>query len=63
VRDGDALIAYFAEFDVGTPPQKAFLKVDTGSPAYAFLNPKNDQCTKPSEPCKKWGTFENTTSS
>jgi hypothetical protein len=31
--------AYGAEFLVGTPPQKAIISADTGSPTYAFESP------------------------
>ncbi|KAG5979594.1 hypothetical protein E4U43_006860, partial [Claviceps pusilla] len=55
--------AYYAEFQVGTPPQKQLLKIDTGSPRYAFLDPHNAACAKPGQPCKTYGTFDNTTSS
>jgi hypothetical protein len=63
VRDSGALLAYYAEFEVGTPPQKEYLKVDTGSPTYSFINPNNTVCTASSKPCKKYGTFNNKTSS
>jgi hypothetical protein len=61
VRDDTDLIAYYAKFEVGTPPQKEYLKVDTGSPTYSFINPNNTQCAGGA--CKKYGTFSNTTSS
>lgn len=61
--DGNTLIAYYAEFDVGTPPQKIYLKVDTGSPTYSFVNPNYTACEGTSKPCKKYGTFNNRTSS
>jgi hypothetical protein len=32
--------AYGAEFQVGTPPQKAIISADTGSPTYAFESPR-----------------------
>jgi hypothetical protein len=63
VRDQESLLAYYAEFEVGTPPQKNYLKVDTGSPTYSFINSTNSYCTQSSQPCKKWGTFNNKTSS
>jgi hypothetical protein len=53
--------AYYAEFQVGTPPQKEYLKIDTGSPNFSFLNPRNQVCG--SQDCKTFGTFDNTTSS
>jgi hypothetical protein len=52
--------AYYAEFQVGTPPQKEYLKIDTGSPNFSFLNPHNQVCS--SQDCKSFGTFDNTTS-
>ncbi|KAG5917036.1 hypothetical protein E4U53_004243, partial [Claviceps sorghi] len=55
--------AYYAEFHVGTPPQKEFLKIDTGSPRYSFLNPRNPVCTADAKRCQTFGTFDNTTSS
>ncbi|KAG6002576.1 hypothetical protein E4U21_002959 [Claviceps maximensis] len=55
--------AYHVEFQVGTPPQKERLKVDTGSPRYAFMNPRNPICARPGNPCSISGTFDNTTSS
>lgn len=58
---GDDLTAYYAEFEVGTPPQRNFLKVDTGSPTFSFINPNNSQCVN--DACKKWGTYDNITSS
>lgn len=33
--------AYGAEFLVGTPPQKAIILADTGSPTYAFESPSS----------------------
>ncbi|CZT07078.1 related to aspartic proteinase OPSB [Rhynchosporium graminicola] len=57
------LSAYYAEFQVGTPPQKVLLKVDTGSPRYAFLDPRNPSCVSGSTACTTFGTFDNLTSS
>jgi hypothetical protein len=62
IRDA-ALTAYYAEFQVGTPPQKQYLKVDTGSPRYSFLSPRNSVCAEASKPCSTFGTFDNLTSS
>ncbi|KAM0470445.1 hypothetical protein ACHAP7_009509 [Fusarium lateritium] len=59
----DGLTAYFAKFQVGTPPQTDYLKIDTGSPRYSFMDPRNEVCQRTGEPCKKWGTFNNKTSS
>ncbi|KAF3034134.1 hypothetical protein E8E12_001874 [Didymella heteroderae] len=55
------LTAYYAEFQVGTPPQKTYLKIDTGSPNFSFLDPRNPVCG--TQDCKIFGTFDNTTSS
>lgn len=57
------LDAYYAEFGVGTPSQKEYLKVDTGSPRYSFLDPRNPVCSRTSQPCRTFGTFDNLTSS
>ena len=55
------LTAYYAEFQVGTPPQKTYLKVDTGSPFYSFLDSRNSVCD--TQNCDTFGTYDNTTSS
>jgi hypothetical protein len=55
------LTAYYAEFHVGSPPQKTYLKIDTGSPNFSFLDPRNEVCA--AQDCKTFGTFDNTTSS
>jgi hypothetical protein len=55
--------AYLCDFFVGTPPQKHVLKVDSGSPTYSFINPRNPVCALPTRPCDAYGTFDNTTSS
>ncbi|EUC47391.1 hypothetical protein COCMIDRAFT_3647 [Bipolaris oryzae ATCC 44560] len=62
IRDAD-LAAYYAEFHVGTPPQKEWLKVDTGSPRYSFLDPRNQECVLDATACSTYGTFDNLTSS
>lgn len=62
IRDAE-LDAYYAEFQVGTPPQKEYLKVDTGSPRYSFLNPRNQECVSDPASCTTFGTFDNLTSS
>lgn len=54
---------YLAEFYVGTPPQKELLAMDTGSPTYSFLDPRNSVCESDTNPCSTYGTFDNTTSS
>ncbi|KAL2062976.1 hypothetical protein VTL71DRAFT_6048 [Oculimacula yallundae] len=61
IRDG-GLSAYYAEFQVGTPPQKVLLKVDTGSPRYAFLDARNPSCVSDPTACTTFGTFDNLTS-
>jgi hypothetical protein len=55
------LTAYYAEVQVGTPPQQTYLKVDTRSPYYSFLDPRNPVCA--SQNCKTFSTFNNSTSS
>lgn len=55
--------AYYAPFEVGTPPQTEYLKVDTGSPTVSFLDPQNPLCEQSNHPCMKYGTFDNETSS
>lgn len=59
----EGLTAYFAELHVGTPPQKQLLKIDTGSPRYSFLDPRNPVCEREGDPCVRYGTFDNETSS
>jgi hypothetical protein len=55
--------AYYAEVQVGTPPQTIWLKVDTGSPTYSFIDSRNDVCLRPTEPCKTYGSYDNSMSS
>lgn len=62
IRGAD-LGAYFAEFQVGTPPQKEWLKVDTGSPRFSFLDSRNQECVLDPNACSTYGTFDNLTSS
>jgi len=62
IRDTE-LTAYFGEFQIGTPPQKELVKLDTGSPYYGFLNPRNSACTSDPNACTTFGTFDNLTSS
>lgn len=59
----DFTAAYYAPFEVGTPPQTEFLKVDTGSPTFSFLDPRSSFCEQSSHPCMTYGTFDNETSS
>ncbi|KAI1023719.1 hypothetical protein LB504_005067 [Fusarium proliferatum] len=58
----EGLTAYYAKLQVGTPPQTEYLKVDTGSPRYSFLDPRNEVCKKQGNNCKTFGTFNNKTS-
>ncbi|KAL2066143.1 hypothetical protein VTL71DRAFT_2214 [Oculimacula yallundae] len=57
------LLAYLAEFSVGTPPQKNYLKVDTGSPTISFYESRSDFCNLPRAPCAEYGSYDNTSSS
>ncbi|PVI05817.1 acid protease [Periconia macrospinosa] len=59
----EALTAYYAELAVGTPPQSAFLKIDTGSPTYSLQAKSNPACERADRPCDLFGSFDNTTSS
>ncbi|EWZ85724.1 hypothetical protein NW765_011271 [Fusarium oxysporum] len=58
----DGLTAYYAKLQVGTPPQTEYLKINTGSPRYSFLDPRNEVCKKQGNSCKTFGTFNNKTS-
>jgi len=55
--------AYYAPFEVGTPPQTEYLKVDTGSPTISFLDSESSFCKQSNDPCKTYGSFDNETSS
>ncbi|KAG5747910.1 hypothetical protein H9Q70_009404 [Fusarium xylarioides] len=57
----EGLTAYYAKLQVGTPPQTEYLKIDTGSPRYSFLDPRNE-VKKQGNNCKTFGTFNNKTS-
>ncbi|KEQ68926.1 acid protease [Aureobasidium namibiae CBS 147.97] len=59
----DFTAAYYAPFQVGTPPQTEYLKVDTGSPTLSFLDPRSSFCEQSNRPCMTYGTFDNETSS
>ncbi|KAM0343516.1 hypothetical protein ACHAPU_008411 [Fusarium lateritium] len=59
----EGLTAYFSKLQVGTPPQTEYLKIDTGSPRYSFLDPRNEVCQREGNPCREFGTFDNKTSS
>ena len=54
--------AYMAELHVGTPPQRMVLKVDSGSPTYSFVDPRNPVCAYATQPCVEYGAFDNLTS-
>lgn len=62
IRNSDQT-AYYAKFGVGTPPQTEYLKIDTGSPRYSFMDPRNAVCQSATQQCKMYGTFDNLTSS
>jgi hypothetical protein len=55
--------AYGIEFEVGTPPQKNILKVDSGSPTIGFENPRNNICQQPGGLCDLYGIYNNLSSS
>jgi hypothetical protein len=55
--------AYYAPFDVGTPPQTEYLKVDTGSATISFLDSRSSFCNQSNHPCETYGSFGNETSS
>ena len=55
--------AYYAPFEVGTPPQTEYLKVDTGSPTISFLDSQSSFCEQANHPCVRYGAFDNETSS
>jgi hypothetical protein len=55
--------SYYAPFEVGTPPQTEYLKVDTGSPTISFLDSQSSFCNQSNYPCKTYGSFDNKTSS
>ncbi|QYS99573.1 Aspartic endopeptidase [Trichoderma simmonsii] len=54
---------YGMEFEVGNPPQRSFLKIDTGSPTIGFISPRSNMCLRPEHPCHPLGTYDNLTSS
>jgi hypothetical protein len=60
---GPNLLSYHAELEIGTPPQKERLLVDTGSPTYSFISPRNPYCQTSNKPCAYYGTYDNLTSS
>ncbi|TFB01690.1 hypothetical protein CCMA1212_006298 [Trichoderma ghanense] len=54
---------YGMEFEVGNPPQRSWLKIDTGSPTIGFVSPRSNLCLRPDAPCEALGTYDNLTSS
>jgi hypothetical protein len=60
---GADLSSYFALFSVGTPPQKQWLLMDTGSPTISFFDSRGTFCKETTEPCTYYGAFDNLTSS
>ncbi|KAL7811153.1 acid protease [Trichoderma gracile] len=54
---------YGMEFEVGNPPQRSWLKIDTGSPTIGFISPRSNLCLRPDAPCEALGTYDNLTSS
>jgi hypothetical protein len=54
---------YGMEFEVGNPPQRSFLKIDTGSPTIGFNSPRSNLCLRQDSPCNALGTYDNLTSS
>jgi len=59
----NGVTGYYAAFHVGTPPQKEYLLVDTGSPTYSFEDPRSSWCASVNKPCAFYGTYDNKTSS
>ncbi|RFU74999.1 hypothetical protein TARUN_7230 [Trichoderma arundinaceum] len=54
---------YGMEFEVGNPPQRSFLKIDTGSNTIGFNSPRSNLCLRQDLPCDPLGTYDNLTSS
>jgi hypothetical protein len=57
------LTSYLAQFSVGTPAQKEWLLIDTGSPTISFLDSRGSFCNDGNKPCAYYGAFNNLTSS
>ena len=57
------LTSYLAQFSVGTPPQKEWLLIDTGSPTISFFASQGTFCDESTKPCTYYGAFDNLTSS
>jgi candidapepsin len=60
---GADLSAYFAQFSVGTPQQKEWLLIDTGSPTISFFDSQGTFSKESTKPCTYYGAFDNLTSS
>ncbi|KAH7370013.1 aspartic peptidase domain-containing protein [Rhexocercosporidium sp. MPI-PUGE-AT-0058] len=56
-------LAYLAQISVGTPPQKEYLLVDTGSSTISFYESRSTFCNLPREPCAEYGSYDNISSS
>jgi candidapepsin len=63
MKRGVDLRSYYAEFEVGTPPQKEYLLIDTGSPTFSFEDANGSYCKGTGKPCAHYGSFNNLTSS
>lgn len=57
-----ANIICFLSVQIGTPPQKMRVNVDTGSPFLGVAGTKSNWCTLPSKPCAEYGSYDNATS-
>ncbi|KAL6861977.1 acid protease [Trichoderma novae-zelandiae] len=53
---------YGMEFEVGSPPQRSFLQIDTGSPTIGFISPRSNMCLRSDAPCGL-GAYDTLTSS
>jgi hypothetical protein len=49
--------------DIGTPPQKMRVSIDTGSPFPGLAGTHSNWCELPTKPCAQYGSYDNTTSS
>lgn len=57
----DFLLA--TKVQVGTPPQKMRVNVDSGSPFLGLAGTTSNWCTLPTKPCAQYGSYDNATSS
>ncbi|KAJ3493129.1 hypothetical protein NLG97_g4936 [Lecanicillium saksenae] len=55
--------AYGVELEVGTPPQKMRVNVDTGSPFLGLAGTASNWCSLAAKPCAQYGSYDNRTSS